>query len=165
VHGLARAIYAVLAASCFLFAGFSLRDYVLARKGRFTDMTLRLPDPIRERIKGRIRRLTGAFAGVTFLSGAFIALLELACTGQVYLPTITFVVGVPHMRARALLYLLLYNIVFVIPLLAVLFLVVYGADPARFQNWLTRNTSKTKLVTAALFVLLGALLLTQVFAR
>ena len=165
VHVLAKVLYGVFAASCFVFAALSVRDYGLARKGQLKDMTLRLPDSLRERIKGRIRKLTGAFVGVTFVSGAFIALMELACTGQVYLPTITFMIGVPGMRTQATLYLLLYNIIFIAPLLLVLFLVVYGASPARFQEWLTRNTARTKLLTALLFVLLGALLLFQALSR
>jgi len=161
VRVVGKVLYGIFAASCFVFAALSVRDYTLARKGQLKEMTLRLPDSLRERIKGRIRKLTGAFVGVTFISGAFIALVELACTGQVYLPTITFMIGVPQMRAQATLYLLLYNLVFVLPLVIVLFLVVYGASPARFQGWLTRNTARTKLLTALLFLALGVLLLFQ----
>jgi hypothetical protein len=46
-----------------------------------------------------------------------VSVLELACTGQVYLPTISFVVGIPEMRASAIAYLVMYNLVFILPLL------------------------------------------------
>ncbi len=58
--------------------------------------------------------------------GFAISVLELVCTGQVYLPTITFVMGVEEMRRHALSYLLLYNLAFVAPLLVVFALVHWG---------------------------------------
>ena len=48
-------LYSVLAGSCFVLAGLSARDYLLARQGRLHDMSLNLSDSLRERIKGRIR--------------------------------------------------------------------------------------------------------------
>jgi cytochrome c biogenesis protein CcdA/glutaredoxin len=177
VRILAKILYGVFAATCLVFAGLSLHDYTLARRGKLNDMTLRLPDQLRERIKRRIRKTTSqgeqtigssrglmAFVGLSFASGLFVSLVELACTGQVYLPTISFVVGIPQMRAKATLYLLLYNIIFVLPLLIVLLLAVYGISQARFQQFMSRNVARTKLITAILFVLLGILLLTQVLA-
>ena len=58
--------------------------------------------------------------------GFAISALELVCTDQVYLPTITFVMGVEEMRRHALSYLLLYNLAFVAPLLVVFALVHWG---------------------------------------
>ena len=90
-----------------------------------------------------------------------VSLLELACTGQVYLPTISFVVSIPSMRASGVAYLLLYNAVFIVPLLVVLIMAVYGVSATRFQDWFVRNAAAAKLVMAILFVLLGLLLLSQ----
>lgn len=154
-------LYTLLAISCFVLAGFSLYDYALARQGKLHDMRLNLPDPLRERIKGRIRAASGAYAGAAFVSGLLVSLLELACTGQVYLPTITFVVGIPEMRANAIAYLVLYNVVFIIPLIVVMLLAAYGVSAARFQDWFTRHVATAKLIMVALFLLLGALLMVQ----
>ena len=155
-------LYGLMALSCFVLAGVSVHDYLLARQGKLHEMRLNLPGPLRERIKGRIRAGSGAFMGTAFVSGLVVSLLELACTGQVYLPTISFVVGIPEMRAYAVAYLVLYNVVFVIPLLVVLFLAAYGVSATRFQNWFVQNAAKAKLTMAVLFLLLGLLLLTQV---
>ena len=154
-------LYSVLAGSCFVLAGLSARDYLLARQGRLHDMSLNLPDSLRERIKGRIRASRGAFVGGAFVSGLIVSVLELACTGQVYLPTISFVVGIPEMRAYAVMYLVLYNIVFIVPLLAVLVLAAYGVSAVRFQDWFVKNAAKTKLIMVFLFLALGALLVSQ----
>jgi len=159
---LGLALYSLMAISCFVLAGLSVRDYLMARQGRLHDMKLNLPEPLRERIKVRIRAGRRASAGVAFVTGLIVSVLELACTGQVYLPTISFVAGIPEMRASATAYLVLYNVVFVIPLLVVLWLAAYGVSAKRFQAWFVQNAAKTKLIMAVLFVLLGFLLLSQV---
>ena len=58
--------------------------------------------------------------------------------------------------------LVIYNLVFVLPLVVVLFLAVYGVSAARLQEWFVQNAARAKLIMVVLFVLLGALLLTQV---
>ncbi|MHB0856958.1 MAG: cytochrome c biogenesis CcdA family protein [Anaerolineae bacterium] len=157
-------LYAVMAIGCFVLAALSLHDYRLARGGNLKGMRLNLPEHLRERIKGRIRATSGAFAGAAFVTGLLVSLLELACTGQVYLPTISFVVGIPQMRANAIGYLVLYNVVFVTPLLVVLGLAIYGISASRFQDWFVRHAAATKLIMAVLFLLLGALLVSQVLS-
>jgi cytochrome c biogenesis protein CcdA/thiol-disulfide isomerase/thioredoxin len=154
-------LYSLMTLSCLVLAGISVHDYILARQGRLHDMKLNLPDPLRERIKGRIRAASGAFLGASFVSGLIVSVLELACTGQVYLPTISFVVGIPEMRASAIFYLVMYNLVFILPLLAVLVLAVYGVSAMRFQEWFVKNAARTKLIMAVLFLVLGALLISQ----
>jgi hypothetical protein len=54
---------------------------------------------------------------VTFILGFFVSILEIGCTGQVYLPTITFVLKMTPNKLLSFGYLLLYNLLFVIPLL------------------------------------------------
>ena len=68
----------------------------------------------------------------------------------------------PEMRLSALLYLVLYNIAFVIPLLVVLMLSVFGVSAQGVQRWFAKNLAKSKLLMAILFLLLGVLLLLQV---
>jgi len=161
VQVLGPVLYAAMAVLCLVLAAYSVHDYVLARHGSLKDMRLNLPESLRERIKGRIRAASSAFAGAAFVTGLMVSLLELACTGQVYLPTISFMVGVPEMRASAIGYLVLYNAVFVVPLLVVLLLAVYGVSAGRVQDWFVRHAATTKLLMAGLFLLLGGLLTAQ----
>jgi len=155
-------LYGVMGAACLILGGLSVHDYVLARRGQASEMQLNLPDKLRNRIKSQIRTTRGALAGTALVTGLVVSLLELACTGQVYLPTISFVVGMPEMRLSALLYLVLYNIAFVIPLLVVLMLSVFGVSAQGVQRWFAKNLAKSKLLMAILFLLLGVLLLLQV---
>ncbi len=61
-------------------------------------MSLRLPDRLRNLTKKWVRQGSRArrFVLSAFVLGLGVSLVELACTGQVYLPTIIFVLGVPQ---------------------------------------------------------------------
>jgi cytochrome c biogenesis protein CcdA len=163
VHVLGLVLFGVMGAGCLVLAGLSLRDYLLARQGRLKEMTLTLSDSARDKIKKRIRVASGAVAGAAFVTGMFVSLVELACTGQVYLPTISFVISIPELRGTATAYLILYNLIFIFPLILILVLAVYGISASRVQEWFVRNVARTKLVMAVIFVVLGVLLLLQVF--
>lgn len=77
--------------------------------------------------------------------GMLVALLELACTGQIYLPTILYVVAVPALRGRAVTLLLLYNAMFVLPLLGIVVLYWRGLGVAALRQALQRQNAWTRL--------------------
>jgi cytochrome c biogenesis protein CcdA/HEAT repeat protein/glutaredoxin len=136
----------------------SFRDAVLARRGRLDEMTLQLPGFLKTRIRGVIR--TGAkarnFVIAAFISGVLISLLELACTGQVYAPIIY---QIQRGRLDAVLWLVIYNLAFITPLV-VIFLLAYGGLRSetliRFQQ---QHTAAIKIALGLLFLVLGAFIL------
>ena len=150
-------IYGVTLLRCLALAWGSLNDFRKARAGRLEDMSLRLPD----RLRGWIRRLiregsrVRSYVLASLVLGFVISIVELACTGQVYLPTIIFVLGLPQWRARATLALLVYNLMFVTPLIVIFVLSYYGTTSLQFTRWLTRHAAAVKLGTAILFLLMA----------
>jgi len=154
---ISRYLYGFTAVLCLLLAAGSLYDWYQARRGRPEEMKLKLPTRMRRRINRVIREGAGAraIAGVAFITGAVVSLIELACTGQVYLPTILFVLGVPALRVRALAYLLVYNVVFAAPLVVVLLLAYWGTTSERLGQFINRRAGAIKLATAGLFTLLA----------
>ncbi len=160
---ISRYLYGLTALLCLVLAVGSLYDWYQVRRGRPDEMKLKLPTSLRRRINRVIREGANvqAVAGVAFVTGVVISLIELACTGQVYLPTIIFVLGVPALRVRALLYLLLYNVLFVLPLVAVFLLAYWGTSSERLGRFINQRTGAIKLATAGLFVLLGAWMVTM----
>jgi len=121
-------------------------------------MSLRLPDRLRNLTKKWVRQGAGSrrFVLSAFLLGFGVSLVELACTGQVYLPTIIFMLGVPQMRLRAGLTLVIYNLMFIAPLIVVFLLVYFGTTSQQLGVWLQKRTAAVKLGTAVLFLLLAA---------
>ena len=91
--------------------------------------------------------------------GFVVALLESLCTGQVYLPTLVLVVRSPDMRGRALAFLLLYNLMFILPLAVVMAIAYFGARSENLRTYFRRHVGAVKLAMAILFAALGTLVL------
>jgi cytochrome c biogenesis protein CcdA/glutaredoxin len=162
LDALSRWVYGLTAALCLLLAAGSLYDWWQARRGKPEEMRLKLPAHLRRWINRVIREGAGvrAFVPVALVTGAAISVIELACTGQVYLPTILFVLGVPGLRVRAGLYLLLYNLMFVLPLAVVFLLAYFGTTSQQLAQFINRRAATIKLATAGLFLLLAGWLVT-----
>jgi cytochrome c biogenesis protein CcdA len=95
----------------------------------------------------------------TLITGFLVAILELVCTGQVYLPTITFVLKTAQLKLQALGYLVLYNIMFIAPLFIIFLFALFGATSEQFAKFLKKHLALTKILMAILFFALGIFLL------
>lgn len=162
LSAISRWVYGLTAILCLALAAGSLYDWLQARRGRLDEMRMKLPARLRQWINRTVREGAGmrAFVPVTFVTGAVISVIELACTGQVYLPTILFVLGVPELRLQAGLYLLLYNLMFILPLVVVFGLAYFGTTSQQLGLFIHRHTAKVKLATAGLFLLLAVWMVT-----
>jgi hypothetical protein len=133
----------------------SFYDAHLARRGKLKDIKLQLPESIKSRIKGVIRtrtRTSGIVAGALVI-GFLVSSLELVCTGQVYLPTLAFVSDISGMRLHAFAYLVLYNVMFTIPLLVVFACAYWGVTALQLVGVIERHAMGVKLGIG--FILLG----------
>jgi len=97
------------------------------------------------------------------IAGFIVSILEFACTGQIYLPSITFMVGMEGNRAKAIMYLLFYNICFILPLLCVFGVVYKGVSSQSIARMMEKRVGAVKLVLAAVFFVVGGLLVWTVF--
>ncbi|MGB3477798.1 MAG: hypothetical protein WBB67_01415 [bacterium] len=138
----------------------SLRDYFFARQGKLNKMILQLPLGIKQRIHKGIKEKTavGSIIIGSLIAGFLISYLEFGCTGQVYLPTITFMVSKAGIALKPLVSLFIYNLMFILPLVVIAVLA---------SLFTTKNIAKSletkipaiKLFTALLFFALGILLI------
>ena len=137
-----------------LAAWLSLRDGLRARAGRLDAMTLQLPGFLKERIRGVIRSGARArnFVIAAFLSGLVISLLELACTGQVYAPIIY---QIQKGRLDAVLWLVIYNLAFIAPLVVIFLLAYGGLRSETLVTFQKKHTFAVKLGLALLFLCLA----------
>jgi len=158
---LSKIIFIATGALAFVFAAMSIGDYFKAKKGKLNEMRLQLPKLLKKQIHSSIRKTTRykTFLVGAFVAGILVSVLELACTGQVYLPTIIFVSGVPSLKAKAVSYLFLYNLMFIAPLVGVLILTYLGANTLDISKFTEKSVPKIKLLLAILFFALGISLL------
>jgi cytochrome c biogenesis protein CcdA/glutaredoxin len=158
---IATIVYVLTGGFCLVLAVLSFLDYRKARQGEVGDMLLKLPEPLRKRINATIRkgRSSSNYVIGAFFAGIVVSFLELACTGQVYLPTIIFVSSIPELRLRAILYLVIYNLLFILPLVLIFILVYFGTTSKDLTHFLQKNSATVKLAMSFVFVALGGWLL------
>ena len=156
-----RGIYLVIAVFAFILGIISLYDYILFRRGQMAKWKLQLPMAFKKRVHKIIREGTqskrAGFLG-TFALGFVIAATEVICTGQVYLPTIGYIMTIPKLRVHAFFNLVLYNIMFIIPLVAIFVAVFFGITSEKMALVTKEHTGTVKLLTAILFMGLGVFL-------
>ena len=140
----------------------SLSDYFKYKKtGETSEATLQLPPRIKQMIHSTIRKnvKTHNFVIMAAVTGFMVSILELACTGQIYLPTLIFISHVPELRGHGLSYLLLYNFMFVVPLILVFLFTYWGTSSQRWAELTKQHFGATKLIMAALFFGLAIMLI------
>lgn len=150
----ARTMRIFLAIILAVLAVANIRDGILDMKGRRKDMALALPSGLRQRIHGMIRRqrTMGFLVGGTALTALAVSIFELACTGQVYLPVIAWMVKKVD-ASQGLSLLALYNIGFILPLAALFALVWSGKAIKPIANWFETRVWLSKFILASLFVI------------
>ena len=153
-------VNSVLLLVVVILGAFSVIDFVRCLKGNVKDITLQLPGFLKGTIRGRIRnfaRNKPALLGASFVLGVVIAGAELACTGQVYIPIVTMIAE-PSLRIRAVSYLLLYNIAFILPLVTVFLLAAFGVASDRMGNIFKRHMAVVKMAFALLFAAMALMI-------
>jgi len=160
---LVRKIFVLVTAALALILGVvSLYDYLqFKKKGTTKDAKLQLPSFLKNMIHSAIRknvRLSN-YILMAAVTGFIVSLLELACTGQIYLPTIMFISTIPDLKVNALFYLLFYNLMFVVPLVLVFSFTYWGTTSAQWAILTQKNFGKIKIAMSLLFFGLAGLLL------
>jgi len=165
---LVRKIFVLVTTALALILGVvSLCDYLqFKKKGTTKDAKLQLPSFLKNLIHSAIRknvRLSN-YILMAAVTGFIVSLLELACTGQIYLPTIMFISTIPDLKVNALFYLLLYNLMFVVPLILVFSFTYWGTTSAQWAALTQKNFGKIKMAMTLLFFgLAGLLLYSEIF--
>ncbi|MBN1809685.1 MAG: DUF4175 family protein [Planctomycetes bacterium] len=139
----------------------SFMDGVNAARGNNSRIFLKLPPLFREHVQTAVRESTRSakiFLAAA-VAGATVSLLELVCTGQVYAPTIVYVVRSGTHTGRSVAYLFLYNTAFIIPLLGVFVVTYAGASSSRIAGLFKRRLALVRFLLAVVFILLAVLIL------
>jgi cytochrome c biogenesis protein CcdA len=129
-----------------------IKDYFWYGRG----FSLQIPSYFAAKIRQWSRSKTRTLTGVALL-GAFVAGVELPCTGAPYLAIITILRV--NFNWQAFVLLVIYNLIFVAPLLFILFLVLVGTKLSHVKKWKEENKSIMRLMIGLLLIALGWLLI------
>ncbi len=164
-HGISKVFAYIVAGLTFFLAGWSFLDFVrFKRSGDIKDATLGLPKSIKAKIHKVIRtglNTKSLLAGAIGV-GVLVAILESLCTGQVYLPTIVFVSRAESLRTDAVGYLVLYNAMFIAPLIGVFGLAYWGVGSQQLGCFLQSHLAMSKLLMGCGFLILALLVIATV---
>ncbi len=141
-----------------VFAILNIRDGVLASHGKVEDSVLQLPSSFKRLGHGLIRHfdfLPLYILGAA-LSGFLVSFIELACTGQIYLPTLAYM-NQSAFSSRSLILLTIYNLAFVFPLTLVFLLFFLGLRHETIRRWYGQRMVLVRILSAIFFLALGTL--------
>lgn len=158
---LARIVYILTAGGVIVLGVLCIYDYMKYSEDDYDESILKLPNFLHKKIHNVIRERVRMrnYLLAAFITGFFISILEFACTGQVYLPTIIFVTNIQSLKARAILYLIFYNFCFILPLILVFLLAYKGMTSERLSAFWKKRGKMVKLLMAIVFFCLAGLLI------
>lgn len=127
-----------------------IKDYFWYGKG----YSLMISEKHAETIKKKMKQLS---VGTVIFLGAFVASVELPCTGGPYL-AITLLLA-QNFNLTAFVLLIIYNIIFVMPLVVILALVMFGTKIQNIQAWKQNTKAAMRLAVGLILISLGWLLI------
>src|SRR3989338_5672634 len=154
--GFATTFYWIAALIAIAAGLFEIKDYFWYGKG----FSLQMIPGASERIKRYVAWVETvhtkhpAFLILTLaVLGVFVVLVELPCTGAPYLAILGLLAKGEYASAVPLL--LLYNLVFVLPLLFVIALAYFGMSSDRLESWRKEHRGAMRLLIGAFLIVLG----------
>lgn len=145
-----------------LFAILSFRDaWLFKRTGKAESVALQLPEGLKKSVHLVIKRglsYKSLMIG-SFIIGIIVTVFESVCTGQVYVPTLALLTKTSSGLSKWMFYLILYNIMFIIPLVLVFIAVYRGVSTHALIHWSKKNVIFSKILLGIFFIALAMLIL------
>ncbi len=147
--GFSTTAYLVIGSLIILFGLLEIKDFFWYGKGP----SLAIFSSAAKRIEMYTQRITGNLA-TSFFLGIFVALVELPCTGAVYLAVLSLI-SLAGLTTTNFLLLILYNLIFVLPLVVILVLVYRGGQTEKLEQWREKYKPHMRLATGLVLIGLG----------
>ena len=141
---------------------FSFRDAFRFRKSqRADDVTLQIPKAFKTRIHNIMRSRLGTGGSILggLVTGAGVTVLESVCTGQSYVPVLMYMLKKDCSNFCVWLLLIVYNLLFVLPLAVVFVCFHRGMQLTALIEWSKRNLVVVKILLGLFFSAMAVLLL------
>jgi len=140
----------IIAGTIILIGGIiELKDFLWEGKG----FSLKIPGGTKPLLEKYVWK--GTLPAIIIL-GILVALVELPCTGGIYLGVLSLI---STSEISGIIYLLIYNLVFVLPLILVAYMVHHGTKVDAVNKWVQKNKRYMRLAAGIVMVLLALRLL------
>jgi len=150
------------AALLLAFAVASFRDaWIYVKTGETGKILFQMPENLKNKIHEIIRRgsNSGNLAAGAVISGFLVTIIESVCTGQVYLPALAILARSDANSIKWISYLLLYNLMFIIPLIAIFATALAGTSISKMIKWSRRDVIVGKILLGILFITMAMIMI------
>ncbi|RJQ28807.1 hypothetical protein C4571_02840 [Candidatus Parcubacteria bacterium] len=141
--------YIAIAILLIFFGILEIKDFFFYGKGP----SLSILPSASKRIEMYTKRITGKLS-TSFLLGVFVAIVELPCTGAVYLGVLTLI-SLAGVTVNNLLLLVIYNLLFVLPLIVILFVFEGASHGEKLEEWRKKYRRHMRLLIGIVLLLIG----------
>lgn len=148
--GVSRWIYLIAAVLAVVFGAINIKDFFAYGKG----ISLAIPQSKKPVIKRYVQQ---ASIPAAIVLGFLVSAFELPCTGGAYLAILSMLAKKED--GMSLFYLIIYNIIFVLPLVAILLLFWKGVSAERMESWRKREKGTMRLILGLVLLGLGVWML------
>jgi cytochrome c biogenesis protein CcdA len=144
-----RSIINLILGFLLILAGLiNVKDFFWYEQG----VTLRIPTKTRPFLQGLVEKTSAPMAVVL---GFFVTILETPCSLPLYVGTVSSMINVGLSKLSTLLHLILYNFLFVLPLIVILILIIFGAQMVALKEWEHKSKKYMKLSLGLILLILG----------
>ncbi len=154
---ISQLFYFVIGAFVMIAGFLEVKDYFWY--GRW--FSLAIPQQLVKLVEKQAKGAHVSLAA-TFMAGAILTLVELPCTGAPYLAVLTLMSQSGYGYVTGLPLLLLYNLVFVLPLLALIYLAYTGMGLKMMESWRKEHRGVMRLGIGIALLLIGIWILSTV---
>jgi len=151
LFGIPHLIARIAAWITIIVGAWGLKEYFWPGRWRI----LSIPLSARQIIAHWAQKATLPTAAIT---GVLVGLFEFPCSGAVYIATIGLL-NARETYLKGLIYLILYNFMFVLPLIIILLIITNRIVAEKLINFDEANSSKMRLATALIMIAVGVVIL------
>lgn len=145
----------VVISAILVFIGgvIEIKDFFWYGKG----ISLKIPDSVKPFLEKVSKKGT---VWAVILLGVMVALVELPCTGGIYLAILSLM----HVnKTFGAGYLLIYNLIFILPLVAIVLGTYFGTKTQSITNWTEENKKWMRLLAGIVMISLAIYLLNSIY--
>jgi len=150
--GISNYFFKILGWGAIILGFFNLKDYFWYGKG----FLMEVPLSWRPKLKSLINSVTNPKGA--FVIGFLVSLFLLPCTSGPYI-IILGMLAKKVLNIKAILYLLLYNLIFVSPMVLISWAVYKGFNPAKAEEIRQKRLRTLHLITGLVMLIMGIVIL------
>jgi cytochrome c biogenesis protein CcdA len=143
----------------------NIQDFFAAKNEKYNKIKVQLPISFRKFNHRIIKKVSNVadlklILLISFALGMLISLGEFLCTGQIYLTTIVTILHTSTtLNLQAFIYLIIYDLAFIVPLLILTFVIYKGKEVFEVSETIREKLHLIKIINVGIFLIFGIIVL------